>query len=292
MPPARKRNGVVFPRFLTTNFALVNLQLGALLLIFGYQQMIASVSPILLIVMLFLFIATAAVAIIWSVFEYRSSQRNLEERLPLYFIAITLFALLIELIGVVFLIATMHFPMLDRAVRLAKIYVDEHIDNIRADALAMAADTKREVPDMPSSMVGRFVNTHVAWRVLTFGALIERDGRIVAKNEDYFPAPTRQQIIEHIARLEEAEGRMGEAGIVVLVDEERHTVIAMVNISIPEADYLVVGRVINKRAVEDWRQTQMYVGGAIRGVRVAFGAFVVLLLLVTAACFFASRRAQ
>ena len=72
---------------------------------------------------------------------------------------------------------------LDNSLAVAQAYLQEHKDNIRADALAMAADLNRESAslDFNSARLRQVVNAQAALRSLTEAIVFDGSGRILAR---------------------------------------------------------------------------------------------------------------
>ena len=72
---------------------------------------------------------------------------------------------------------------LDNSLSVAQAYLQEHKDNIRADALAMAADLNRESAslDLDSARLRQVVDAQAALRSLTEAIVFDGSGRILAR---------------------------------------------------------------------------------------------------------------
>jgi two-component system nitrogen regulation sensor histidine kinase NtrY len=139
---------------------------------------------------------------------------------------------------------------LSESLAVAEAYFDEHRENIRADALAMANDLNNIAGAAQSNPpeFNRIVNTQAELRLLT-EAIVFRQNRIIAQGRLSFALAFEsvpQDALERAAN--------GEA--VIFTNDEQDKVRALVKIeSIPQG-YLLVGRLIDGKVLSHMEKTQ------------------------------------
>ena len=173
---------------------------------------------------------------------------------------------------------------LDESLAVAKTYLDEHRQIIRADALAMANDINRAAPRLRENpaLYNRFLETQAALRSLTEVMVFRRDGRVIGRTGLTFsllfePVP--------LDAMEKANG----GDVVILTSDTEDRVRALVRLDGFVASYLYVGRFVDSRAIGHMERTQSAVSqyqqleGRRSGIQITFAlifGIVALLLLL------------
>ena len=143
---------------------------------------------------------------------------------------------------------------LDNSLAVAQAYLQEHKDNIRADALAMAADLNRESAslDFSSARLRQVVNAQAALRSLTEAIVFDGSGRILARTGLSFTMEVDQI---PVGKIEEAS-----AGNVVEVDSDTEDrVRALLRLDGFGDAYLYVGRFVDAKVLGFMERTQTMV---------------------------------
>ncbi|MCR4377338.1 MAG: PAS domain-containing sensor histidine kinase [Rhodospirillales bacterium] len=170
---------------------------------------------------------------------------------------------------------------------VASAYLDEHVHNIRADALAMANDLNREAARLSSSplQMERALTTQAGVRGLTEALMVGENGQILAQSAYSVLSPELTDIsADALARADAGE-------IIVLTARNTDRVRALVKLDRYVGAYLLVGRfvdvqvLINMERVREASQSYLRLeerSGTIQITFVAIFAVVALLLLMAA----------
>ncbi len=129
---------------------------------------------------------------------------------------------------------------LDNSLKIARAYLEEHKANIRADALAMAADLSRDLPfylDRPRALQ-RLVDAQAALRALGEAVVFDAGGRVLARSGLSFTLEIAQLPLALLERADQGE-------VVVLTTETEDRVRALVRIEGLGGLYLVIGRFVD-----------------------------------------------
>ena len=143
---------------------------------------------------------------------------------------------------------------LDNSLAVAQAYLQEHKDNIRADALAMAADLNRESAslDFSSARLRQVVNAQAALRSLTEAIVFDGSGRTLARTGLSFTMEVDQIPVD---KIEEAS-----AGNVVEVDSDTEDRVRdLVRLDGFGDAYLYVGRFVDAKVLGFMERTQTMV---------------------------------
>lgn len=140
---------------------------------------------------------------------------------------------------------------LEESVTVAEAYLEEHKENIRADAVAMSNDLKRNLSFLMSTpgALPQALNTQAALRNLT-DAIVFQPNRVLARSELSF-ALSFEQIPQHI--LEKAN----RGNVVILAgagDDDK--IQALVQIDELAQLYLIVGRIIDAKVLNHMAMSQ------------------------------------
>ena len=143
---------------------------------------------------------------------------------------------------------------LDNSLEVAQAYLKEHRENIRADALAMAADLNRESlsADFDATRLRQLVNALAALRSLTEAIVFDGSGRVLARTGLSFTMEIEQIPSDE---LERAAG--GE--VVSLSSDTDDRVRALVRLDGFGDAYLFVGRFVDAKVLSFMDQTQRMV---------------------------------
>ena len=175
----------------------------------------------------------------------------------------------------------------DASQAVASAYLDEHIHNIRADALAMANDLNRDAPRLSSSpsQMERALTTQAGVRGLTEALMVGENGEILAQSAYSVLSPELTNIPpDAIAKADNGE-------IIILTARNTDRVRALVKLDLYVGAYLLVGRfvdvqvLINMERVREASQSYLRLqerSGTIQITFVAIFAVVALLLLMAA----------
>ncbi len=173
---------------------------------------------------------------------------------------------------------------LEESVAVAEVYMNEHKDTIRADALAMASDIKRDLPLVmtnPSSF-SQLLSTQSLLRNLS-EAIVFQPGRVVARTELSFSL-SFERLPEHV--MQQAD----DGNIVVMADGD-DKIRALIKLDSYSELYLLIGRIVDAKvlnhmvlaqgAVNEYRRLRT----DIADIQIQFSLLfmlVVLLLLLSA----------
>lgn len=175
---------------------------------------------------------------------------------------------------------------IDQSLAVAKAYVREHREIIRADALAMANDINREGPYLAENpqRFNQLVATQAALRSLTEALIFTGSGQIIARSGLSFSLELEPISAE---MLELTQG--GE--VVTTVDEGGDRVRALLQLDRFADTYLLVGRFVDAQVLTHMARTQRAVAeykrleGRRSGLQITFSLIfvvVALMLLLTA----------
>lgn len=143
---------------------------------------------------------------------------------------------------------------LENSLAVAQAYLQEHKENIRADALAMAADLNRESisPEFGPARLRQVVNAQAALRSLTEAVVLDGAGRVLARTGLSFTME-----IEQIPT--EALGRAANGEVVVLTSDTEDRVRALVRLDGFGDAYLFIGRFVDAKVLGYMERTQTMV---------------------------------
>jgi len=131
---------------------------------------------------------------------------------------------------------------LEESVAVAEVYLKEHQDTIRADALAMANDLKRELPLLMTtpSFFNQFLNAQAALRNLS-EAIAFTPERVVARTELSFSLT--------FERLPQTVMEKADEGNVVVLGDEDDKIRALIKVDELANMYLMVGRSVDAKVM-------------------------------------------
>ena len=143
---------------------------------------------------------------------------------------------------------------LDNSLAVAQAYLQEHKENVRADALAMAADLNRESAnlDFNSSRLRQVVNAQAALRSLTEAIVFDGSGRVLARTGLSFTMEVEQIPAE---ALEQA----ASGDVVEVTSDTDDRVRALVRLDGFGDAYLFVGRFVDAKVLGYMERTQTMV---------------------------------
>jgi two-component system nitrogen regulation sensor histidine kinase NtrY len=173
---------------------------------------------------------------------------------------------------------------LTTSLNVARSYLEEHKEVIRADALAMAADLNREGPSLlgTPAMFQRLLDAQAALRSLTEAIVFQSNGQVIAR--------TGLSFVLEMERLPPAILEQASHGdVVVLTSDTDDRVRALVRLDNFIDAYLFVGRFVDARVLEymdrtrevvdEYRSLQLRRSGIQVTFAVIFGVVALLLLL-------------
>lgn len=144
---------------------------------------------------------------------------------------------------------------LANSLRVARAYLDEHRANIRADALAMAADLNRDLPfyvDDPVHLQ-QLLDAQAALRALGEAVIFDATGAVVARSGLSFTFDTSRLPLTELERADAGE-------VVVLTSNADDRVRALLRLQGLGRLYLVVGRFVDPQVLAFVERTQEVVG--------------------------------
>lgn len=166
---------------------------------------------------------------------------------------------------------------------VAQSYLEEHLQTIRADALAMATDLNREGPLLLFSpyRFNQVVSAQQALRSLTETVVFDRSGRVIAR-------AGYNLLLEFDAQISDwAIQRADRGEVVILRAPSDDRVRALIKLDLAENAYLLVGRLVDPRVLEHMSRTegavQLYetLEGERSDLQIIFASvFVVVALLL------------
>ncbi len=132
---------------------------------------------------------------------------------------------------------------------VAEAYLEEHGENIRIDALAMARDIEPELPIAMSSPSNfrQVLNTQTILRGLS-EAIVFTPQRVMARSDLSLSLAFEQIPPEILARARE--------GRVVLLTDEKQKIRALIQLDALNDMYLLIGRLIDSKVIKHMQNTQ------------------------------------
>lgn len=139
---------------------------------------------------------------------------------------------------------------LSESLAVAEAYFDEHRENIRADAIAMANDLDQlaGVAAGNPTEFNRLVNTQADLRLLT-EVIVFRQNRIIAQGRLSFALAFESVPLDALERAANGE-------VVIFTNDEQDKVRALVKINRIPQGYLLVGRLIDGKVLSHMEKTQ------------------------------------
>lgn len=143
---------------------------------------------------------------------------------------------------------------LDNSLAVAQAYLQEHKENIRADALAMAADLNRESVslDLNPARLRQVVDAQAALRSLTEAIVFDGSGRVLARTGLSFTMEVDRIPAEALDRAFTGE-------VVELTSDTEDRVRALVRLDGFGDAYLFVGRFVDAKVLGFMERTQTMV---------------------------------
>jgi two-component system, NtrC family, nitrogen regulation sensor histidine kinase NtrY len=173
---------------------------------------------------------------------------------------------------------------LTNSLNVARSYLEEHKEVIRADALAMAADLNRDGPTLLATpaMFQRLLDAQAALRSLTEAIVFQSNGQVIARTGLSFGLE-----LETLSPQTLEQAAYGD--VVVLTSDTEDRVRALVRLDNFVDAYLFVGRFVDARVldymdrtrevVDEYRSLQVRRSGIQVTFAVIFGVVALLLLL-------------
>ena len=143
---------------------------------------------------------------------------------------------------------------LDNSLAVAQAYLQEHKENIRADALAMAADLNRESAslDFSEARLRQVVDAQAALRALTEAVVFDGSGRVLARTGLSFTMEAEQIPADALEKAFAGE-------VVELTSDTEDRVRALVRLDGFGDAYLFVGRFVDAKVLGFMERTQTMV---------------------------------
>ena len=143
---------------------------------------------------------------------------------------------------------------LENSLAVAQAYLQEHRENIRADALAMAADLNRESLrlDFDAARLRQVVDAQAALRSLTEAVVFDGSGRVLARTGLSFTMEIEQIPAGELARAADGE-------VVALNSDTDDRVRALIRLDGFGDAYLFVGRFVDAKVLGYMDRTQTMV---------------------------------
>ena len=143
---------------------------------------------------------------------------------------------------------------LDNSLAVAQAYLQEHKENIRADALAMAADLNRESAslDFSEGRLRQVVNAQAALRSLTEAIVFDGSGRVLARTGLSFTMEVEQIPADALERASDGE-------VVSVTSDTDDRVRALVRLDGFGDAFLFVGRFVDAKVLGYMERTQTMV---------------------------------
>ena len=173
---------------------------------------------------------------------------------------------------------------------VADSYIKEHIQNIRADVLGIAADINRIPPQMVQNpkIFSRFLTEQVAARNLSEAVVIKGTKTVVAQSSLSF-------LVEFDQLSPEVFDRAAGSEVIIVANDADDRVRALVRIDRLLDGYLFVSRYIDPRVLEHMERTRQATADYNRlkeegfGIQIQFAAIFIIisLMVVLAAVWFA-----
>jgi len=138
---------------------------------------------------------------------------------------------------------------------VAQAYLEEHKTNIRADALAMAADLGTEMPLLVEgeARLARLLDAQAALRTLTEAVVFTSDGRELGRSGLTFGIDVADIAPRYIAEADAGD-------VVILTSDTEDRVRALVRLPGLLDAYLVVGRFVDSEVLGYVAETERVVG--------------------------------
>jgi len=176
----------------------------------------------------------------------------------------------------------------DASQAVANAYLDEHVHNIRADALGMANDLNRDAPRLSTSLalMERALTNQVRFRGLAEAVMMGENREVIATSAYSVLSP------EFTAIAPESWAKADAGEIVVLAAPNSDRVRALARLDNYVGAYLLVGRFVDVQVLSNMARvreaSQSYLrleerSGTIQITFVAIFAVVAMLLLMAAA---------
>jgi two-component system nitrogen regulation sensor histidine kinase NtrY len=143
---------------------------------------------------------------------------------------------------------------LENSLAVAQAYLQEHRENIRADALAMAADLNRESLDLDfnAARLRQVVNAQAALRSLTEAVVFDGSGRVLARTGLSFTVEIEQVPTAELERAADGE-------LVLLTSDTDDRVRALVRLDGFGDAFLFIGRFVDAKVLGYMERTQTMV---------------------------------
>jgi two-component system nitrogen regulation sensor histidine kinase NtrY len=143
---------------------------------------------------------------------------------------------------------------LDNSLAVAQAYLQEHKENIRADALAMAADLNRESAslDFNEARLRQVVDAQAALRALTEAVVFDGSGRVLARTGLSFTMEAEQIPADALGKALDGE-------VVEVTSDTEDRVRALVRLDGFGDAYLFVGRFVDAKVLGYMERTQTMV---------------------------------
>lgn len=209
------------------------------------------------ILVLLMAVIGARIYALWKALQSNAAGSKLQKRILILFTTVTIVPTII-----VSLFSVMFFDLgiqtwfnervqtaVDESLVVAQAYLQEHKENIRADALAMASDLNR-VANLAITDPREFdhvVDTQANLRLLTEAIVFQRN-KILAQGQLSFALA--------FERISPAAMEQAEHGDVVLITDEEDKVRALIKLSALHETYLLVGRLIDGKVVQHMQNAQ------------------------------------
>ena len=210
--------------------------------------------------LLTLLVAVVSVRIfrLWAALREGSSGSQLQKRILILFSVVTILPTIIVSVFSAFFfnlgIQTWFNERVQTAVgeslAVAEAYLQEHKENIRADAVAMASDLDR-VSDLVRTNPAEFnrvVVAQSALRLMTEAIVFQRS-RIIAQGRLSFALA-----FEHIPQETLDRAKNGEA--VLIANDEEDKIRALIKLTTLDDAYLLVGRLVDSKVIEHMQNAQ------------------------------------
>lgn len=227
---------------------------------------------------------------LWTALKQGSAGSKLQTRIILLFavvsifptIAMAVFSALFINVGVQTWFNDRVQTAVEESLAVAQAYLDEHIENLRGDAIAMANDLSNvsTIAISNPQEFDRIVATQTTLRLLTESIVIQRN-RIIAQGRLSFALAFENISPDEIERMDRGE--------VILITGEDDKIRAMKAISGMPDTYLIIGRLVDskvidhmdtaKGAVTEYRSLQSQLSKLQLAFLVVFVSLALLLLL-------------
>lgn len=206
---------------------------------------------------LLLGVVAARIYRLWAALQAGSIGSRLQKRVLILFsvvaivptITVSVFSAMFFNIGIQTWFNDRVQTAVNESLAVAEVYLSEHKDNLRADALAMAKDLSRDASLALANPrdFNRLVATQSAMRSITEAIVIQRN-RIIAQGPFSFALAFErvpQDALERAAR-----------GEVVIMTSEDDKVRALVKLDTLDDGYLLVGRLVDSKVLNHMQSAQ------------------------------------